>query len=429
MAGRARGARALGRPEPVLGLANPDVPSSALNNLTASMEDLVLPFGYPLESWPVETADGFVLRLYRIPYGAKNATTRDASKPVVLLMHGMTMASSAFVVLDPESSMGFYLADAGYDVWIANTRCNTYGQGNRLYRNTDAGFWQNSIDDLALSDLPAIIDKVLRFTGQRSLSLVGHSQGAMLGVMLLAQQPEFNEKLMLCLCLGAIRPRGAAPARPAPTPPSPRANPAAPVPHMISDAGVGHYLPASMTSHLLKGCAAGASASAFCFDLVDFLFFGPENHVATADFPRLAAVWPSGMPLRVLLHWAQMCRNGRGPEMYDFGTDCGSERTAAHQYRETCNQARYGQDAPPRYDLSQVKTTAAVLYGDIDQMGSPRNVEKLLGSWGAQVVFEKQYATTGHMDFLWARGPAVLKRDVLRILGEHAPRPPAAAPK
>jgi hypothetical protein len=32
---------------------------------------------------------------------------------VVLLLHGITLASSGFVVLDPGSSMGFYLADAG----------------------------------------------------------------------------------------------------------------------------------------------------------------------------------------------------------------------------------------------------------------------------------------------------------------------------
>jgi hypothetical protein len=74
--------------------------------------DLVLPWGYPLESYPVETADGAVLRIYRIPYGVRNAS-RPGPRPAVLLHHGITLASSCFVVLDPESSMAFYLADAG----------------------------------------------------------------------------------------------------------------------------------------------------------------------------------------------------------------------------------------------------------------------------------------------------------------------------
>jgi hypothetical protein len=54
-----------------------------------------------------------VLRLYRIPYGVRNATTPGVRKPAVLVHHGITLASSCFVVLDPDSSIGFYLADAG----------------------------------------------------------------------------------------------------------------------------------------------------------------------------------------------------------------------------------------------------------------------------------------------------------------------------
>jgi hypothetical protein len=154
MAGAAKGRKAGGRPDPVPGLANPDTP--ALSNKSASMEggcqgprgrvwrqarrlaatghaaagcgvwtrgrgqptprppppDLVLPYGYPLESYPVETHDGFVLRLYRIPRGRKNATA-PGPRPAVMLNHGVTLASSSYAVLDPDSSMAFYLADAG----------------------------------------------------------------------------------------------------------------------------------------------------------------------------------------------------------------------------------------------------------------------------------------------------------------------------
>ena len=82
----------------------------------------MLPYGYPLETYPVETPDGFILRVYRIPHGKKNSTA-SGPKPVVVLHHGITLASSCFVVLDTEASMGFYLADAGEPAasaaWIA----------------------------------------------------------------------------------------------------------------------------------------------------------------------------------------------------------------------------------------------------------------------------------------------------------------------
>ena len=73
---------------------------------------MVLPYGYPLESYPVETIDGFVLRLHRIPHGKDNASA-PGPRPVVILDHGVTLSSASFAVLDPESSMAFYLADAG----------------------------------------------------------------------------------------------------------------------------------------------------------------------------------------------------------------------------------------------------------------------------------------------------------------------------
>ena len=77
---------------------------------------------------------------------------------------------------------------------MANTRCNAYSQGNRLYRNTDAGYWGSSADELATVDLPAMIDAVLAKTGQRQLAIVGHSQGAALPLMLMAARPEYNAK-------------------------------------------------------------------------------------------------------------------------------------------------------------------------------------------------------------------------------------------
>ena len=165
----------------------------------------MLPFGYPLETYPVETPDGFVLRLYRIPHGkGGDGKQQRKQRPVVLLHHGVTLASNCWVVLDPESSMGFYLADAGFDVWMANTRANTYSRGHRHHRATDEAYWQHSMDELALTDLPAQIDFITAFTRQPSIALVGHSQGCTLPLMLLAAKPEYNAKLWLLMLLGPV---------------------------------------------------------------------------------------------------------------------------------------------------------------------------------------------------------------------------------
>lgn len=75
--------------------------------------DLVLPYGYPLETYPVEAPGGFVLRVYRIPRAAAGAAARPGPRPAVVLHHGITLSSAGFAVLGPADGMAFYLADAG----------------------------------------------------------------------------------------------------------------------------------------------------------------------------------------------------------------------------------------------------------------------------------------------------------------------------
>lgn len=46
-------------------------------------------------------------------------------------------------------------------------------------------------------DLAAQIDYVLDKTKQKQLSLVGHSQGTTAGLVLLADRPEYNDKVLI----------------------------------------------------------------------------------------------------------------------------------------------------------------------------------------------------------------------------------------
>uniref|UniRef100_A0A9L0IQW1 Partial AB-hydrolase lipase domain-containing protein n=1 Tax=Equus asinus TaxID=9793 RepID=A0A9L0IQW1_EQUAS len=78
---------------------------------------------YPHEAYEVLTADGYILLLYRIPHG-KNDSNHSVQKPVVYLQHGVLLTSSIWISNPPNNSLGFLLADAGYDVWVANNRGN-----------------------------------------------------------------------------------------------------------------------------------------------------------------------------------------------------------------------------------------------------------------------------------------------------------------
>jgi predicted alpha/beta hydrolase len=65
---------------------------------------------------------------------------------------------------------------AGFDVWMSNTRGNTYSRGHLVYKEWQPEYWYTSIDTLALKDLPAMIDYTLNKTGAKKVAYVGHSQ-------------------------------------------------------------------------------------------------------------------------------------------------------------------------------------------------------------------------------------------------------------
>lgn len=87
--------------------------------------------GYSLTEFPVKTSDGYTLRTYRIQYG-RDGAPKDTTKirPPVLLLHGISLSSTSFVVNQPTESLAFILADAG--------ECNSYSSaGQQGPQNND----------------------------------------------------------------------------------------------------------------------------------------------------------------------------------------------------------------------------------------------------------------------------------------------------
>lgn len=59
---------------------------------------------YPIEKHTVQTSDGYMLALHRIPHSPKQAA--GGSRKAVLLVHGLLMTAADYVVLGPEQALG-----------------------------------------------------------------------------------------------------------------------------------------------------------------------------------------------------------------------------------------------------------------------------------------------------------------------------------
>ena len=65
----------------------------------------------------------------------------------------------------PCAAQAFAAWDAGFDVWLGNSRGNTYSRNHTVWSAEQAEFWQFSWDEMAGSDLTATIDYITTVTG------------------------------------------------------------------------------------------------------------------------------------------------------------------------------------------------------------------------------------------------------------------------
>ncbi|CAN7941680.1 unnamed protein product, partial [Ixodes hexagonus] len=157
-----------------------------------SIEHLVVSKGYPFESHKVETEDGYIIEIHRIPKGRWSSS--EPGQPV-FVMTGLGADSSVFVFDFPGQSLGFVLADDGYNVWLGNTRGSTYGKHHKKLNAKSKPFWDFSFHEHGVFDAPAQIDYVLNTAGSPSLLYIGLSQGALMFFTMMSERPEYNSKV------------------------------------------------------------------------------------------------------------------------------------------------------------------------------------------------------------------------------------------
>ena len=138
--------------------------------------DLMDKYGFDWEPVKVTTDDGFILTTFHLT-GNKDGPFKPTMPPVVI-MHGAA-GDGATWIDDYKHGvpMHLQLAEAGYDVFIANNRGTEWSQEHEKYTVDEPDFWKWSWAEQGLYDDVANIKTVKELTGAEKVFYIGWSQG------------------------------------------------------------------------------------------------------------------------------------------------------------------------------------------------------------------------------------------------------------
>eukprot|EP00005_Dracoamoeba_jomungandri_P007631 CAMPEP_0174274848 /NCGR_PEP_ID=MMETSP0439-20130205/59499_1 /TAXON_ID=0 /ORGANISM="Stereomyxa ramosa, Strain Chinc5" /LENGTH=905 /DNA_ID=CAMNT_0015366889 /DNA_START=14 /DNA_END=2731 /DNA_ORIENTATION=+ len=345
--------------------------------------------GFPSEEHIVETPDGYLLTLFRIPYS--NVEDQYSRRPVILLMHGLMDSCVTWVINENDHSLAFMLARAGFDVWLGNVRGTRWGMKHRKFKPTSSKFWAFN-RDMFVWDLRRIIDFILLHTSQQSLSYVGHSQGGCIAFKLCCEDPDyFKSKINFFAGLG----------------------PAVFVGNLrctflvelkfMSDkqlkATFGNKsfgVADSLVNKAFPSLVANTPTLSYEVTkrfLAALTGWNPHKNFSADRLPMVCAHSPGGTSVNNIINWKQAMTSGKF-QKFDFG--------------KKLNKMTYGSEKPPEYNLKNCKDCGniAIFYGGEDLLTTKEDEEHLISI--INPYYSQFLPNYGHLDYVWGYDANVL---------------------
>ncbi|KFV07973.1 Lysosomal acid lipase/cholesteryl ester hydrolase, partial [Pterocles gutturalis] len=325
--------------------------------------------GYPSEEYQVTTEDGYILTVFRIQTAKQ--------KPVVFLQHAFLGDATHWISNLPNNSLGFLLADVGYDVWMGNSRGNTWSLKHKTLNPNQKEFWQFSFDEMGKYDIPAELYFIMNKTGQKDVYYVGHSEGSTSGFIAFSTYPELAKRVKMFSALGPVTTcsRATSPLIKLTNVPEPMLR------FLFGFKGALHQI------GFLKGPATQlcASLDKFCGHILCYIAGGSIKNMNMSRIDTYVGHSPAGTSVQNIIHWHQI--------VY-------ADRFQAYDYGSNENMKKYNQSSPPVYKIEKISIPIAVWSGGQDKFADPKDMAKLLPRI-TNLIYHEHFPAWGHLDFIW----------------------------
>ncbi|XP_011359914.1 lipase member M [Pteropus vampyrus] len=362
-----------------------------------NISEIIQHQGYPCEEYEVTTKDGYILSVNRIPQGLMQL--KAGPRPVVLLQHGLFGDASNWISNVPNNSLGFILADAGFDVWLGNSRGSHWSRKHKTLSVDQDEFWAFSFDEMARFDLPAVINFILQKTGQEKIYYIGYSQGTTMGFVAFSTMPELAQKIKLYFALAPIATikysKG-------------------PVikflllPDMMLKGLFGRkeflYQTRFLRQFYIYLCGQ-MIIDQICSSIILLSGGFNMNNLNMSRANVYVAHSLSGTSVQNILHWSQAMNSGE-LRAFDWGS-------------ETKNLEKGNHPTPVRYRVRDMTVPTAMWTGGQDWLSNPEDVKTLLYEMD-NLIYHKNIPEWAHVDFIWGLdAPRRVYNEIIHLMKQE----------
>ncbi|XP_018572755.1 lipase 3 [Anoplophora glabripennis] len=347
-----------------------------------NVPQMIARHGYPSETHIITTDDGYLLEIHRIP-GSKSG--KRGGQPVYL-QHGL-LGSSADWLMNGNNSLGFLLADQGYDVWLGNARGNTYSKAHISIPKENSKFWNFSWHEMGMHDLPATLYHISNITEKpREIIYIGHSMGTTMFFVLSSLNHEVSKNVKLMIALAPV---------------GYMTHIKSPIKYLApfsSDfqwlakyLGLNQFLPNNkILKFLAYDCELFEIDKNICENFIFALCGFDKAQFNQKMLPLILKNDPAGTSTKTIIHYAQEIKNGGNFQQYDYGING--------------NLIAYGTATPPKYKVNNMKTPVYMMYGENDWLASYVDVQQLATNISSLVgLYKVKLESFNHVDFLFGK--------------------------